>query len=200
MRRFIGATLAGLALGTVAGAGDGTVTAERTLVDFAAADSALSAWRAVDDVVMGGVSRSRIRRTEDGTAVFEGDLSLENNGGFASVRALTGAMDLSGCDGVVVRVRGDGRRYRLRFRTDERFDGIAYQATFATTADEWTEAELPFAAFRPTFRGWEPPDAPPFDAGAIRQIGFMVADGQEGAFRLEIAWVRGRGTGGPAPR
>ena len=165
---------------------------DRTLVDFVAADSSLSEWRTVDDVVMGGVSRSRIHRTEDGTAVFEGTLSLENNGGFASVRTLTEPPDLSGCKDVVVRVRGDGRRYRLRLRTDERFDGIAYQATFPTEAGEWTEVAIPFTAFEPSFRGRKPPGAPPLDPARIRQVGFLVADGQEGEFRLEVAWVRAR--------
>ena len=55
-----------------------------------------SAWRSIDDVVMGGLSSSRMW-VEQGRAVFDGELSLENNGGFASVRSdplnevLTGA-------------------------------------------------------------------------------------------------------------
>ena len=55
------------------------------LIDFAAGPE--GRWMVVNDGVMGGVSRSTIRRGDDvGTAVFEGTLSLENNGGFASVR------------------------------------------------------------------------------------------------------------------
>lgn len=44
-------------------------------------------WQAINDGVMGGVSVSRLRFDSTGYAVFEGVVSLENNGGFASVRA-----------------------------------------------------------------------------------------------------------------
>ena len=167
----------------------GIVTPE-SLVDFAAG---VDAWRAVDDVVMGGVSRSGLRATEAGTAVFEGELSLENNGGFASVRTLVPPTDLSSRKGLTVRVRGDGRRYRLRLRTDDRYDGIAYQAEFGTAAGEWEEITLPFAEFAPSFRGRRPPGAEPLDPSRIRQVGLMIADKQAGPFALELAWIR------PAP-
>jgi uncharacterized surface protein with fasciclin (FAS1) repeats len=54
-----------------------------TLMDFAD-DS--QRWRIVNDDVMGGISDSRFR-IDGGKAVFTGRLSLENNGGFASVRS-----------------------------------------------------------------------------------------------------------------
>src|SRR5512145_2802076 len=47
-------------------------------------------WSPVDDAVMGGVSRSRLRFDSGGHAVFEGAVSLANNGGFASVRTAPG--------------------------------------------------------------------------------------------------------------
>ena len=85
-------------------------------------------WVAIHDVVMGGVSSGGIERTEENTGIFSGELSLENNGGFASVRALVGRQDLSSFEGLEIRVRGDGRRYQLRLRMDDRFDGIADRA------------------------------------------------------------------------
>jgi hypothetical protein len=172
--------------------------AGKLVVDFARAQP--SSWRAVNDGVMGGLSQSQLRGNDAGTAVFTGVVSLENNGGFASVRTLLEEVDLSECDGLAVRVRGDGKRYRLRLRNVDRFDGIAYQATFDTASDVWQVVEIPFASFLPTYRGHMPRDAPPLDISKIRQIGFMIADKQEGGFRLEIAWVRARevATGGEA--
>lgn len=41
-------------------------------------------WAAIDDRVMGGISRGRLRHDAAGHAVFEGNVSLERNGGFAS--------------------------------------------------------------------------------------------------------------------
>jgi len=161
-----------------------------TIMDFRNADP--RDWILVNDGVMGGLSTSRFTVTKEGTAVFSGAVSLENNGGFASTRAPLAPPDLSGCRGVVVRARGDGRGYQLRFRTQEGSDGLAYKATFDTKPDVWQETFLPFQDFRATFRGQEPPDAPPLDTGTIKQVGFLIADRREGAFRLEVAWLKGR--------
>lgn len=164
----------------------------KTIIDFA--DPEPTRWAIVNDGVMGGLSDSRLQLTGDGTALFSGVLSLENNGGFASTRALLDPMDLTGMAGLRVRVRGDGRSYELRLRTGGGFDGVAYRAEFGTTQDEWTEAFLPFSAFQPSFRGRVPRGAPALDLASIRQIGFLLGDGKEGPFQLEVAWIRVEGS------
>ena len=140
-------------------------------------------WRAVNDGVMGGISAGRMVGAEDGLS-FEGELSLENNGGFASVRRLVG-QDLADAVRLRIEVRGDGRSYQARFRQDGRFDGVAWRALFETTGS-WQTVELAFGAFEPVFRGRRVPQAGPLVAADIRQFGFMLADGKPGPFRLEI--------------
>lgn len=153
------------------------------VVDFA---RAAGEWSVVNDGVMGGVSSSTIGVSDDGVGVFTGRLSLENNGGFASVRTDVSGIDLAGLAGLVLRVRGDGREYQVRLRTDGRLDGIAYAATFRTEPDRWLSVVLPFDAFLPTYRGYTPRNAPPLDAAAVRQLGLLIGDKREGPFRLEI--------------
>jgi len=158
------------------------------LIDFK--DGANVEWYVVNDGVMGGLSQSAIRLTDQGTGVFEGDLSLENNGGFASVRALLGSRDLSAMTGLEIRVRGDGRTYQLRLRNDGRMDGIAYRAEFATEEDRWVTVRLLFDAFLPTFRGRILDDVPALDTARIAQLSFLLADKKPGRFTLEIGHVR----------
>jgi hypothetical protein len=146
-------------------------------------------WPNVDDVVMGGVSSSRMR-IEDSIAVFEGKLSLENNGGFASVRSNSVIQDLTGFNAVRLRVRGDGKKYQFRIRTSQSFEGASYQMTFETEKDLWKEVELSFSDFVATFRGRVLPEEPPIDASKISAFGFLIADKQEGLFRLEIDWIQ----------
>jgi hypothetical protein len=160
----------------------------RALVDFAALDQ--RDWRSIDDVVMGGRSKSRLRSSAEGTGIFEGNVSLANNGGFASVRAVVGPHDLSGCPGLRIRACGDGRQYRLRLHTEAGLDTLAYQADFDTVAGSWTECFITFKAFQPSFRGRRPQEVPQLDTRCIRQVGIMIADRQVGSFRLEIAWIR----------
>ncbi len=140
-------------------------------------------WQAINDGVMGGISSGRMEQSGD-ILRFEGTLSLENNGGFASVRRPIGE-DLSNATGVKLQVRGDGRTYQFRMRQDDRFDGIAWRAEFSTSGD-WQTVELSFNEFIPVFRGRRVPEAGPVVPAAIRQIGFMLADKVPGPFALEI--------------
>jgi monofunctional biosynthetic peptidoglycan transglycosylase len=158
------------------------------VIDFRSPDP--GSWRIVNDGVMGGRSESSLELTGQGTAMFKGNLSLENNGGFASTRALFDGLDLSSFSGLQLRVRGDGRSYELRIRTNRNLDGVAYRAEFPTEAGEWTEVFLPFSAFQPSFRGRVPRGASPLDPAAIRQIGLLLGDKKEGPFELEIAWIQ----------
>lgn len=168
----------------------GEVRLER-LVDFT---TGAEPWPSIDDVVMGGVSGSEMV-IEDGIAVFRGELSLDRGGGFCSVRSRPGIHDLTEYSALVIRVRGDGNRYRLRLRTTAAFDGVSYESAFTTRAGTWEEIELPLAGFRPVFRGREVPGAPRLDPGAVATIGLLISDRQAGPFRLEMAWIGGRRAG-----
>ena len=148
-----------------------------------------SRWYSVDDNVMGGVSSSTVDVIDSGILSFSGTMSLDNNGGFASTRAIFDRLDLTGHSGIALRVKGDGRSYQLRIRTTGRFDGVSYSSEFATDAGEWTEVYLSFSEFRPTFRGRVPRGVGPLDVSSIRQIGFLLGDKIDGPFQLEIAWI-----------
>jgi monofunctional biosynthetic peptidoglycan transglycosylase len=162
---------------------------EKTIIDFSSPDEQ-DRWEIVNDTVMGGVSESRISITEDRSALFQGAVSLQNYGGFSSMRTQPGEFDLSGYQGLMVKVKGDGKDYRLRLRTDNGHDGIAYQAHFTTEKGSWITVRLPFNSFIPVFRGRVVEDAPELDLSGIRRIGFMIADKQAGPFRLEILWMK----------
>lgn len=163
----------------------------RDLVTFK--EPSPESWRSIDDTVMGGVSRSRMSVTREGTGVFSGELLLDNGGGFTSVRTFMSQVDLSGYSGLEVRVKGDGRIYQLRLRTNREFDGVAYRARFTTEDGSWTTVRIPFAAFEPTFRGRTVNGAQTLDPTRIRQLGILLSDSQEGEFRLELEWVRAYG-------
>jgi hypothetical protein len=140
-------------------------------------------WQGVHDGVMGGVSSGRVVAARDGLR-FEGVISLENNGGFASVRRVI-EQDLSSTRGVRLELRGDGRRYQFRLRPDDRPDAIAWRVHFDTGPD-WQTLEFEWPDFEPVFRGRPVPQAGPVAPAEIRQIGFMLADGRAGPFGLEI--------------
>jgi NADH dehydrogenase [ubiquinone] 1 alpha subcomplex assembly factor 1 len=156
-----------------------------TLLDFDdAADVAL--WRPVDDVVMGGVSRSTFEQAGAGIARFRGTVSLENFGGFASVRTPPRDWDTARAQAFLLRVRGDGKAYKFTVRTSDGFDGIQYQSRFIATAGEWTDVRLPVDGFVATFRGRKVPFAASLDPAKVRAIGLTISDKQAGPFELLV--------------
>lgn len=147
-------------------------------------------WRIINDVVMGGISKSNFALNKNGSAKFTGTVSPDNNGGFASVRAYVEENNLNEFDGVIIKAKGDGNLYNLRFRTDENDDGISYQAKFKSDSKEWTEHKFPFIDFKPTFRGRIVPNQPELKSENISQIGILIADEQFGNFELSIKWIK----------
>ena len=157
----------------------------KVLFDFTDPDTA-NAWRAIDDRVMGGVSRSMLRQHPAGHAVFEGTVSLERNGGFASVRSSPGEHGLPGARTCLIELRGDTKQFKLSLLTDDGFDSLNYQAGFAPAGNDWQTLHLPLAGFRASFRGREVTSAPVLDPERIRQVGLMIAARQAGPFELHI--------------
>ena len=164
---------------------------ERTLFDFSIV-SGDDGWQILNDGVMGGVSISRFEII-GGLAVFQGTVSLANNGGFASVRSPLIPPRLCGCDTFVLRVRGDGHRYKFTVRMQSSFDSAIYQSVFAPAPAAWEELRLPFADFVPTFRGRTLTGEPPLNPAGIVSVGFLISEKQAGPFRLEIAWIQAVG-------
>jgi NADH dehydrogenase [ubiquinone] 1 alpha subcomplex assembly factor 1 len=171
--------------------------AEETLYDFSAGENPFP-WQVVNDDVMGGVSTSSFQVT-NGVAVFRGTVSLENNGGFASVRSSSAPQNLAGLDAFIVRVRGDGRRYKFTARTEAGVDAPVYQFAFTTKRGVWEEHRLRFQDFTPTFRGRAVTNAPPLDPAGIASVGFLISDKQQGPFTLEVAWIKASVSAGKRP-
>lgn len=151
---------------------------------------AVAGWRAIDDRVMGGVSRSRLRFNARGHASFEGEVSLEHNGGFASVRSGPGLLGVPGATECVIEARGDGKLYKLCLFIVDAFDATSYQAEFSPPAHDWGVIRLPVAAFSASLRGRLVPHAPPLSSDCIRQVGLMIAGRQAGRFALDIRAIR----------
>ena len=162
---------------------------KKILFDFQTATNS-PVWQVVNDDVMGGVSTSQFQLLTNGGAIFSGVVSLENNGGFASIRSSPVRENLNGCDAFVLRVRGDGRRYKFTVRTETGFNAPNYQAEFATKRGEWMEHRLAFKDFVPTFRGSVLTDLPPLSAAKIASLGVLISDKQSGPFRLEVSWIQ----------
>lgn len=145
-------------------------------------------WYCVNDTVMGGVSQSSVARDED-AVVFSGTLSLEQNGGFTSVRSQPAELSLDGTTGFRLRLRGDGRTYDFTARRDDvPIRGGSYRVPIQTVADEEVMIEVSLAEFTATTYGRPLASAPPLALAPerIASVGFLLADKQPGPFSLTV--------------
>ncbi len=150
----------------------------------------------INNGVMGGVSEGKFRITEAKTLEFTGTLSLENNGGFASVRSKAKKLSLEKGDTVVAKVRGDGREYTLNLYVKRLRIAFAYQAEMQTKKHEWVEVKFPLDQFEATSFGTKVKDAGPVNPQEVNAVGFLLGDKKAGAFQLEIGRVQ-PGDSGP---
>ena len=150
----------------------------------------VSTWNAVNDGVMGGRSVGKIKSTTDGAMQFFGTLSLENNGGFASIRSGRLQVEMDPQEAFRVRVKGDGRTYIFNLYPKTRRMAFSYRASLPTVAGEWTEVTVPLEDFTPTSFGRRVQNKGPLSPDQISGIGFMLSDKKAGPFELEIQWVR----------
>jgi len=152
------------------------------LYDFSKADK-LNGWFIVNDDVMGGRSTCSFSTNENGNAVFEGQISLDNYGGFSSVHYRFNSINTKGFRHISLRIKGDGKRYQLRIKI-QASDYYSYIAYFETTGD-WQTVKVPLAAMYPSFRG-RTLDMPNFEGGRIEEIALLIGNKTEENFRLEI--------------
>jgi hypothetical protein len=164
-----------------------TVPLAEPVFDFPTVE-ALRGWSVVNDTVMGGVSTGQLA-WEDAALVFTGELSMDNNGGFASVRSPL--VDPTATDrwvergGIEIEARGDGRVWTVEVRMDGENGG--WISTFATSPEEFAVVELPWVTFVPVTRFLDPrnPSAG-LDPARILSVAFYLIDGFEAPFRLEL--------------
>ena len=162
-----------------------TSQGEIIIEDFA--EKSLLNWNIVNDTVMGGRSQARMS-VRNNKAEFKGYLSLANNGGFSSVRAYY-PNDLFDINSIVLRVKGDGRKYSFRIRTDNN-SWVSYTQSFATENDTWQEVVLDIKDFYPTYRGYSLRNVPELSDSIIREIGIMISDKVEGNFKIDVDWIK----------
>ncbi|UCD52325.1 MAG: CIA30 family protein [Phycisphaerales bacterium] len=173
--------------------------ASKLLMDFSDA-SAASQWISVNDSVMGGLSEGGFRLTDNKTLVFYGSISLENRGGFASIRTRPSDLNLDGYDTIALRVRGDGRMYYFNLRTSSYRTAGSYRAPLKTQEGAWQEVRIPLTDFGYSAFGRPVTGVDPLMANRIQSVGFTLADKQAGPFRLEVDWINAEKATTPVER
>lgn len=146
----------------------------------------LDDWTVVDDGVMGGKSAGNFTRNADGTAVFSGSISLDNNGGFSSVRSRFQKIAVAEYTSIVLKLRGDGKKYQFRIKANSG-DAYSYIAPFSTSG-EWQKIEILLKDMYPSFRGRRL-DQPNFSHDYMEEMAFLTGNKKAEDFKLLIEHI-----------
>ena len=124
----------------------------------------------------------------DKNLIFNGNLSLENNGGFASSRMGFEKGILKEVKSFKIKVKGDGKTYKFRLR--ENYRSTNYSSDFKTLKNKWIEIEIKTNQLKPMFMGYYSNRSPKLNTEKISSLGFQISDKQKGNFNLEIMYVK----------
>ncbi|MBZ9610963.1 CIA30 family protein [Rheinheimera maricola] len=139
----------------------------------------------VHDTVMGGHSNGYVRQQAN-TLLFSGNLSLANNGGFASVEfKLLRPLASATIERLVLNVTADDRRYQLRLKTAFLPQGVAYVAEFTPKTHKHDYA-FTLQDFTGRYRGRTMPNFPTLNFADVTHVGIMLADKTAGPFRIAL--------------
>jgi hypothetical protein len=145
-------------------------------------------WRIVNDDVMGGVSSSRAV-IRDKRILFSGSVSLENNGGFASLRSQIKNYDFAKFSGIEIRLKGGGKLYSISMKETPYFTGYSFTSTFETKENDWTVLQIPFDKFKLQYFGRNINSGKKVPLSKIKEIALLIGDKQEGDFEAEIDYI-----------
>ncbi|RKP07404.1 complex I intermediate-associated protein 30-domain-containing protein [Thamnocephalis sphaerospora] len=168
---------------------------------------ALSNWAVGCDKDIGGYSSASLDLTPEGTAKFHGTLSMRLprqrkhivRSGYAAMRCKGARPTLFGdvfwdttpFRFLLLRVRGDHRRYMVNLQTDGVIETDLFQhRLFLRRPGEWEDVLIAFRDFTQTNNGLILPDQMQMLRERVRTVGVSLADGQEGSFQLEIDHIK----------
>lgn len=140
-------------------------------------------WYITNDVVMGGLSKSTMKVDKEGKAIFSGEVSIENNGGFAMTRLPLNLKLDSKKSKIVLQLKGDGKKYQLRLKSNEN-QRFWYVQTFQTINKDQV-IELPLSEFYPSFRGYKL-DLGNFSGDKLKEVAILIGNKTNESFSLEI--------------
>lgn len=144
----------------------------------------------IHDTVMGGRSSGTVIRHNDDAVLFTGNLSLENNGGFASAEfKLLNPITALNSTQLILHTKPENRTYQLRLKTALIAQGVAYVAEFSADNGQQTFVFTP-DNFSGRYRGNPVLNLPPLHFSDVSHVSIMLADKTPGPFQIALYSLR----------
>ncbi len=146
-------------------------------------------WQVVNDGVMGGLSQGNAVLTEN-TVLFKGKVSLDNNGGFSSLRSSYSKKELSNYKEVEIKYRSTGISMAMSFSVSRRWYIPNYKTSLQGTKGKWKTVSFKLSELRKHYIGKAMDET--LDEEAQKKIiryGFITDEKKYGDFEFEIDYI-----------
>jgi NADH dehydrogenase [ubiquinone] 1 alpha subcomplex assembly factor 1 len=162
------------------------MTEAKTIYNFSKS-SKIDEWKIVNDEVMGGMSLGIIQINSEGSGLFSGHVSLDNNGGFCLVRHDLDCIVVEDYSSFEIRIKGDGKKYQFRCKSSDH-QRHSYIYNFSSGKD-WKVITIPFKKMEPYFRG-DSLKMPNYHGNFLAQVAILIGNNKEEDFSLELDYIK----------
>ena len=146
-------------------------------------------WGVINDGVMGGLSKGKAYMKEN-SLFFSGTISLENNGGFTSLRAPYERMDLSAFEYIEVRYKSTGRSCAISLDQSTRF-WLPNHKLRLPLSEDWAVLRIPLKELNEYRMGRKTGRRMTKDkASSVIRIGIITDSKEAGDFAFEIDYIK----------
>lgn len=160
---------------------------QEVMLDFGSEKYGMD-WIVINDGVMGGKSEGKLTFT-DTTLIFTGEVSLENNGGFTSLKSAYEDFKLDSAQRIEIKYRLEGQSIALYMEGSNGFADPYIKATLDVT-EGWKTVELEWNEFRQFDFGRPTGGVISNDfISDVKYLGFITGEKRKGSFRFEVAYI-----------
>ena len=147
-------------------------------------------WKVINDGVMGGLSKGSKRLTTN-SLLFKGVVSLDNNGGFSSLRYPFSDKNISKCNEIEIRYRSTGISMAFTIAVSRRWYIPNYKIRLNKTSSEWITKTIKLTDLRKHYIGKPMNETLKKETlKEIVRIGFITDEKKYGDFEFEIDYIK----------
>jgi NADH dehydrogenase [ubiquinone] 1 alpha subcomplex assembly factor 1 len=167
-----------------------SLTTNELTFNFGSGKNQINNWVMISDNIMGGVSKSKLEYTEN-TMILTGTLSLDNFGGFASVKTRFGQYDISPFQGVKIKFKASNQKFAFTLEDNNIWTFPNYKgAFFSTKPNTWEEKIVYFKDFKEYQIGEA--TGKTLKESSLKnmvRMGTITTEKKEGPFSIEIDYI-----------
>jgi NADH dehydrogenase [ubiquinone] 1 alpha subcomplex assembly factor 1 len=163
---------------------------QSSIIDFGNSAEKNQEWVLLSDNIMGGITKSKIEYT-DNSVLLSGNISLDNYGGFSSIKTQYKSFDLSQFNAIKIKFKSTNQKFVFTLEDDQDWTQPNYINEFSSKKDEtWEEATIYFKDFKEIIIGQPTGNIMKFRSlKNIVRLGIMTKEKKEGPFSLEVDYI-----------